>query len=587
MRLRVPSIQAIGTEIVGVARRFPAAVALIAVGAVCAQLMFDSFERTDVFLRLLMTSILGLPVAIAVALRYERDRNRTAAAAGYVALFALMIWVYIGWVLWSDEVGWRRVLQLKLATLLSVASIPFVGVGRTGGFWQYNRFLFMRFLQATVYAGVLMLGISLLIAALDQLFGLPVDEEIYPRLWVVLITVFHPLFVLGGFPKNIEVFAQLEEYPRPLRILAQYILLPLVTAYLLTLLAYLIKVVFTADWPSGWIGYLVSAVAVAGMLSLLLLHPIAERRDEAWVARYRSLYYLGMLPALGMLLVAIAKRVGQYGITENRYFLLVLALWMLGLCLANLVGRWRDIRWIPVSLGLVAVLTSFGPWSAYGSAQRSQVHRLEELLSQVRATNDVDLETRRELSSVLYYLRNTHGLSSLRSPLSDEWATIEASLDSELDDVHAMEFSEAAMKSLGLEYVHRWQAVEDGAFSFWAGDHSDPVDLRGFHTFWQIDLYSAYNEHLIESPDFRCTVQITAGNRLELKPPIGRSSFAELDSVVVDARELSVGSDPDPPLYVDFADSLHRYRLELQQLGVNANEELTRISGRLYVGDFD
>ena len=44
------------------------------------------------------------------------------------------------------------------------------------------------------------------------------------------------------------------------------------------LLAYLVKIVAGGEWPSGWIGWLVTSVAVAGLLGFLLVHPL---RDDA------------------------------------------------------------------------------------------------------------------------------------------------------------------------------------------------------------------------------------------------------------------------------------------------------------------
>ena len=67
--------------------------------------------------------------------------------------------------------------------------------------------------------------------------------------------------------------------------------------------------------PSGWIGWLVSSVAAAGLFSLALLHPLVEKKEERWIATYARVYFILMLPAIGMLLTALAKCIGQYGFT--------------------------------------------------------------------------------------------------------------------------------------------------------------------------------------------------------------------------------------------------------------------------------
>ena len=55
-----------------------------------------------------------------------------------------------------------------------------------------------------------------------------------------------------------------------------------------------------------------------------------------------------------MLLLAIGKRIQQYGVTEDRYFLVALALWLSGIALFFIVRRNGDIRVIPATLCVLA-----------------------------------------------------------------------------------------------------------------------------------------------------------------------------------------------------------------------------------------
>src|SRR4029078_289280 len=111
-------------------------------------------------------------------------------------------------------------------------------------------------------------------------------------------------------------------------------------------------------WPSGGFVYLVSGVSVTGVLALLLVPPIRQREDSRWVSWYGRWWFLALLPALAMLLLAVAQRIGQYGIPEPRYFLLLLALWLLGLALYYVVTGSDNIKLIPLTLGLIAALTA-------------------------------------------------------------------------------------------------------------------------------------------------------------------------------------------------------------------------------------
>lgn len=119
------------------------------------------------------------------------------------------------------------------------------------------------------------------------------------------------------------------------------------------------------------------------------------------------------------------QRVEQYGITERRYLLGVLALWLGAVALYSAITRTRRIRHIPFILAVLGAVTFVGPWSAYAVAQRSQLARLTAILSQHdallegRVSQDVveiPFEAWTEARSVVEYLVREHG-AALVSPL--------------------------------------------------------------------------------------------------------------------------------------------------------------------------
>ncbi|HEV8355450.1 MAG TPA: DUF4153 domain-containing protein, partial [Gemmatimonadales bacterium] len=271
------------------------------------------------------------------------------------------------------------------------------------------------------------------------------------------------------------------------------VLMPLVAVYLVILTAYLGKVIVTRTWPRGWIGYLVSCVSLAGVLALLLVHPIRERADSRWVNWYGRWWFVAILPSLVMLLMAVGKRLGQYGVTEPRYFLLVLALWMLGLSLYYGVTASRNIKLIPMSLAAVAALTSAAPWGAYAVSRRSQVGRLDRILAANHlgragdagraAAGAVSFEDRRELSAILRYLSTTRGVAAVAAVMGVPRDTVNIWVKDSTQwggGILGDRLAGLAMKHLGLAYVDRWQqeATEPG---FW-GNLIEPrtLDVSGF-----------------------------------------------------------------------------------------------------------
>jgi hypothetical protein len=487
------------------AARFPFVLfaALVATGA--AQIAIDR-PNADDLVRLVFSAGLGLPLLFAVAVTAERNaRFRWAGLAASVTCALALAAFHAIATGWPDPLQVTRYAHLAVAFHLLVAVLPFWGGGTLRGFWQYNRILFLRFLIATLYAAVLFGGLALALVALDNLFGIDIDDDTYLRLWVVLAFIFHPWFFLAGVPRDLDALDEREDYPVGLKVFAQFVLIPLVTVYLLILTAYLVRVIVTQTWPSGWIGYLVSSVAAVGTLALLLVHPVRERADARWVDAYGRWFYIALLPSIAMLLMAVGLRLEQYGFTEQRYFLLLLSIWLAGIAIFYGVTGSRNIRVIPASLCVFAFLTFVGPWSAYAVSKRSQANRLASLLEQngilageaLRpATAPVSYEDRREISATVRYLVSTHGAPSLATvhptltdsvPPDDEPVGPDRSVPPGYysDDPTAARIVEG----LGLAYVSRYEAQQESQqyFSMYASE-AMPIEIGGYDLLVRVEL---------------------------------------------------------------------------------------------------
>jgi hypothetical protein len=486
--MRLPSLEEAVRQAGATLVRFPMSL-LSALVVTAVSMLIIADPARDALPRLLATAALGLPLFTASVTSAERrgapPRTRwilnLATALGLVLLYRTSLG-------WTDQLAALRFLQLLLAAHLLAAVAPYLTGQHLDGFWQFNRFLFLRFLVAAFYAVVLWVGLSVALLALDRLFGMALPSRSYAYLWAVMTFGFHPWFFLSGVPRDYQALETLEDYPLGLKVFTQFVLMPLVAIYLAILTAYLGKIIATHTWPNGWIGYLVSGVSATGVLALLLVHPLRQRTDSRWVDAYGRWWFVAILPSLGMLLVAIGKRVGQYGITEPRYFLLVLTLWLTGLALYYGVTASRNIKLIPMTLCAVALLTAVGPWGAYGVARRSQLARFGRILSAnglgrpgaiEPAKTAVSREDRTQLSAILRYLNATHGPSAVAAAVgvpTDTALAWKSGNASGLDDAVARR----AMDRIGGGYVARWDGGSDGV-PFWA-THTPPssVDVSGF-----------------------------------------------------------------------------------------------------------
>ena len=483
LRPSLPTLGAVVSAAERVARRFPLVLLSGALAATAGILLVNASDDEEPFVRLLVTATLGLPLLFAITLTGERRFAAGDAARRWGVLGAGVVVLAVFWALWPnwpEPVQFARYVQASVAFHLLAAFLPFAGYDEPNGFWQYNKALFLRFLVAGIYAAVLFGGLALALAALDKLFGVDVAGEAYGRLWMVMAFVVATWLFLGGVPDDFAALERRSDVPAGLRIFTQYILVPIIAVYLVMLTLYLGKVLIGRQWPSGWIGYLVSSVATVGILAWLLVRPLEGMADYRWVRTYTRGFYVALLPAIVMLWLAIGKRVAQYGVTERRYFMIVLSLWWAGIAVYYTLGRSRSIKVIPATLCLLAVLTFAGPWGAYQVSLFSQRHRLDRLLARhglrVVTTGvtarDVPFADRKEIAATVRYLLERHDRRGIAARFGEPASLASSAVETRVRTI---------MASLGVAYVSGWER-EEGQEShyFRASWTAAPTPIDGY-----------------------------------------------------------------------------------------------------------
>jgi hypothetical protein len=82
------------------------------------------------------------------------------------------------------------------------------------------------------------------------------------------------------------------------------------------------------------------------------------------------------------------ERVAAYGVTEWRYFGLVIGAWLLVVSAYYCARPGGSTRIVPGSLALICLATAAGPWSAFSVSAASQTRRLLALLEPYGAVQD-------------------------------------------------------------------------------------------------------------------------------------------------------------------------------------------------------
>lgn len=282
-----------------------------------------------------------------------------------------------------------------------------------GKFWAFNMGLFLQFIWASLMAFVLNSGISLAVIAVKALFDLDLGSKLFSYIGVFAAFIFQPHFFLGNLNQDWlngidQSPTEGRQYPKYLRILVQFILLPIISLYILILYAYGIKALFV-ETPKGYLSYLILALGFVGILTLLIGYPLRKLAAESWFRTWDKLYYYLMVPILALMVWAAWLRIAPYGLTTPRLLLVYTMIWLTLVVGYMITSRKWGIRFIPLTLAFFVALAMAGPASVYSLAVYHQQHLATEILDRYKLNPGDDAsklkrEDKHQLASALKYL---------------------------------------------------------------------------------------------------------------------------------------------------------------------------------------
>ena len=165
--------------------------------------------------------------------------------------------------------------------------------------------------------------------------------------------------------------------------IANYLLVPLCLIYMFILYAYFAKILFQGQLPRGNLAYMVTGFGFIGVLTHLAVYPMRETGTRLLQQFYNHFYTIAIVPIL-LLAFGLYTRISEYGLTEDRYALVICCLWLSGLSVIYVAyRRLAHIKYIPMILCVLSLIAATGPLSAPWLSVNSQVHQLRIKLTNV------------------------------------------------------------------------------------------------------------------------------------------------------------------------------------------------------------
>ena len=490
---KFPSLQSVLKSTANTINRFPLETLAALVGTIYSLIIIHSLEqRTEQFnIKIVICSSLCLVLFLSLSLYFESKKTNTWVQLGTnIFLGCIIIAVVFNL---SEEITfieWLQLFVLSIALHLLVSFAGFIPKKYDQEeFWEFNKQLFIRIITGGIYSSVLYVGLAVAITAITKLFNVEFYKEIYGDLFIIIAGIFNTIFFLAGVPETNNANSPLKlSYPKGLKNFTQFVLMPLISLYLVILLCYEAKILITLSLPIGWVSYLVLIFAIFGILSFLLIHPIAKETGNLWMRTFSKWFYFLLVPLLGLLFWAILYRVNLYGFTHERYYVLLLSIWLTVVVAYFIIYKQPKIKFIPISMCLFGLLSIAGPQSADSISKNSQLSRFEEYMKGMGAKK-LTFDQEKDLSSIVDFLEENYGVNVL-TPYTENKLTALLKKDKTPNTSQIME-------AFGYEYHSEYEKNinEGGSYNYSQPYNNNEITIiKGYDFSFELSNYNSIDD---------------------------------------------------------------------------------------------
>lgn len=409
-------------------KRFPISLVYAALTVLVVIMMnHTDVDVDETYTRIAMTLALGIPLSLSIYMYFEGRKNikKHVQLLFHGIIGVLLLLYYLFFLKDLEMVASTRYVAYTISSYLLFSFIPYLH--RKENYELYVIKLFNRFIITYVYSVILYLGLAAILGTINLLFNINISWKLYFDIAVIVAGIFAPAFFLSDVPKRDEELL-VDDYPKVLGVLLQYIILPLISVYTIILYIYFGKCIITTELPRGIIGNLVLWYSIVSAIILFFIYPL--RNNNQWVKTFIGIFPKVIIPLLIMMFMAIGIRINTYGITESRYFVLIVGLWVTGVMIYYAIKKKINNIMITITLAIIGFLAVTGPWSAYSISQLSQNNRFEKILIRydmigeasqiIKPKKELEEIDKKEISGIITYFHRYHDIRNIKY-LSEEF----------------------------------------------------------------------------------------------------------------------------------------------------------------------
>lgn len=342
-------------------KRFPIVVTFIMLStiALSSMIISDKYYGSLIFYLLA-----GSLISLVMKLWYEDAQNKIKYIITSVILHFLLIIDAI-YIYFSPEGNEKTIIisqaSIIVILILGFCFVPFLKEKDDVTSWHHVRRSIFSAIISFIISAIVGGGIILLLSSLNPLFDIFVESSVFLIIAVIFCITIPSLIFLSRIPVGENKFVRATEISSFLLGTIRYLFIPLVLSYIIVMYLYVLKVILKMELPNGAVSWLVTTMIISYLAVIYLQYPHLKGNSNTIEKKMTHYLPIVMLPPIILMTIGIIRRFSDYGITDNRLYILTLNIWFYIVCIGLFLQKSHRIHWISLSFGLIFFVTSALP----------------------------------------------------------------------------------------------------------------------------------------------------------------------------------------------------------------------------------
>ena len=333
---------------------------------------------------------------IALSVSLVQESRKKISFLPHIIAGAIWFAISIALVLYfsknSNDIGRTYVgmtyLFIYTTAFLSIFVAPFFKQKDENGFWVFLMKNAKAAVVATAISVVLLIAIDGLLFGFFNLFDIKVSARPFVYSAIISSCTIFPILFFSGIPSIDECLQEAPALNKFQTSTNKFLFLPVLSLYIILLYAYIAKIIIQWEMPKGMVSYLVSASMLLMLLRVTLMLPERINPKPSFEKTLLKILPAACIPLVILMSVGIIRRISDYGISEDRYYIAAVNIFYYIIIAILLIDKIKcKSRVIAIVFCSMFFILTNGPLSAINVTHRIWMGSIKDALTELGYTN--------------------------------------------------------------------------------------------------------------------------------------------------------------------------------------------------------